>query len=80
MRDGENTIFEFTEMEDGMYRIYYDKELAQGENGNKFVGAVFTMMKQYPELVEEVLTAALTAADDLSKPFYDILNNERQKN
>lgn len=74
-----NLIFAFSE-ENGNYHIFYDEELAQGPGYNRLVGALFKMMKTYPELVEEVLQAALRASEDLSKPFNEILNERPSKN
>lgn len=73
-----NIIFAFSE-ENGKYHIIYDEELARGPGFNRFVGAVYKMMMQYPELVEEVLQAALKASEELSNPFNDILNERPDK-
>ena len=68
-------IFSFSE-ENGNYHIMYDEQRAQGPGFNRFVGAVFKMMKEYPELIEEVLQATLKASEDLSEPFNNILNEK----
>lgn len=74
-----NIIFSFSE-ENGKYHIVYDEELARGDGFNRFVGAVYKMMKEYPELVEEVLQAALKASEELSSPFNNILNERPSEN
>ena len=74
-----NIIFAFSE-ENGKYHIIYDEELAQGQGFNRFVGAVYKMMKDYPELVEEVLYAALKASEEMSIPFKNILDERPPKN
>ncbi len=74
-----NIIFSFSE-ENGNYHIIYDEELAQGPGFNRFVGAIYKMMKEYPELIEEVLQAALKASEELSQPFNQILDERSPEN
>ena len=74
-----NVIFAFSE-ENGKYHIVYDEELANGPGFNRLVAALFKMMEVYPELVEEVLQAALKASENLSKPFNKILNERPPEN
>ena len=74
-----NIIFAFSE-ENGKYHIVYDEERAQGHGFNRLVAAIFKMMKEYPELVEEILQAALKASEDLSTPFKNILDERPPKN
>lgn len=68
-----NVIFAFSE-ENGKYHIVYDEALAQGDGFNRFVGAIYKMMYEYPELIEEVLQAATKAAEGLNEPFKEILH------
>lgn len=74
-----NIIFAFSE-ENGKYHIVYDEDRARGPGFNRLVAALFKMMNEYPELVEEVLQAALKASEDLSKPFNNILNERPPEN
>ena len=73
-----NIIFSFSE-ENGIYHIIYDEELAKGDGFNRFVGAIYKMMREYPELIEEILQAATKAAEELNEPFNDILNERPTK-
>lgn len=74
-----NIIFSFSE-ENGNYHIIYDEKLAQGPGFNRLVGAIYKMMKEYPELIEEVLQAALKASEELSQPFNQILDERSPEN
>ena len=71
-------IFIFSK-EGDVYHIIYDKQKDQDEGCSRFVGAIYKMMKEYPELVEEILQAVLSASEELSKPFKDILNERPSK-
>lgn len=66
-------IFAFSQEGDD-FHIYYDEYRAQGPGFNRVVGAIFKLMQEYPELIEDVLQAALKASEELSKPFNNILN------
>lgn len=67
------TIFSVKE-KDGVFRITYDNELDTGEDGHKVAGALFVLMQKYPELIEEMAIASQFAANELARPFNDILN------
>lgn len=71
-----NIIFAFTE-DNGKYHIIYNQDLDRGPGFHRSVGAAYRMMHDYPELVEEYLQAALKAAEEMSNPFNNILNDER---
>ena len=72
-------IFAFSkEGED--YHVYYDEYLAQGPGFNRVVGAIFKLMEQYPELIEQVLQAAIKASENLSSPFDNILHERPSEN
>lgn len=72
-------IFAFSK--DGeSFHVYYDEALADGPGYNRLVGAIFRLMREYPELIEQVLQAALAASEDLSSPFNDILNERPTEN
>ena len=68
------TIFSVKE-KDGEFKIVYDHDLDYTEKGHKLAGALYLLMKEYPELIEELLFAAGTSAENLSQPFNDILND-----
>lgn len=72
-------IFAFS-VEGEDFHIYYDELLAEGPGYNRVVGAIFKLMKEYPELIEQVLQAALKASEDLSIPFNNILNERPTEN
>lgn len=67
------TIFSVDEG-DGQYRVIYNKELDSEQIVHKLPGALFLIMKQYPELIDEIIFACTKAADELAEPFNDILN------
>lgn len=62
------------EENDGKYRIIYDEELDSKEIAHKLPGALYLVMTKYPELIEEVILAATQAAEELSKPFDQLLH------
>jgi len=76
MREKWKTIFCVKE-KGGRYKITYDEELDSGLNLHKLPGALFLLMMKYPELIEEIVFAGTRAADELIKPFNEILNDER---
>jgi len=69
-------IFSFS-VEDGIYRVVYNKSLAEGPGFNRFVGVIYWMMKENPELVEQILEVALKASEELITPFNNILNEKK---
>lgn len=72
-------IFAFS-VEGEEYHIYYDELLAEGQECNRVVGAIYKLMQEYPELIEQVLQAALKASEELSIPFKNILNERPTEN
>jgi len=70
-----NTIFSVAES-DGKYKIVYDRGLDSMELVHKLPGALFLIMKQFPELIEEIIFACTQAAEDIAEPFNDILNEK----
>lgn len=78
MRKKWRTIFSVKE-KDGRYKITYDEELDSGLALHKLPGALFLLMMKYPELIEEIVFAGTRAADELIKPFNDILNERPSK-
>lgn len=74
-----NIIFAFSKDGDA-YHVYYDEDLAKGPGFNRVVGAIYRLMQQYPELVEEFLQASIKASENLSNPFNDILNERPSEN
>ena len=72
-------IFAFSQEGDS-FHVYYDEYLAQGPGFNRVAGAIFKLMQEYPELIEEILQAAVRASEDLSKPFNNILNESSSEN
>ena len=69
------TIFYVAER-DGKYKMIYDQELDSTEIVHKLPGALFVIMKQFPELIEEIIYACTQAAEDIAQPFKDILNEK----
>ena len=70
-----NTIFSVAES-NGKYKVIYDQELDSTELVHKLPGALFLIMKQFPELIEEIIFACTQAAEDIAQPFNDILNEK----
>jgi len=66
------TIFSVEEGE-GRYKIVYNKELDSEQLVHKLPGALFLVMNQYPELIEEIIFACTKAAEEIAQPFNDIL-------
>lgn len=73
MRDKWKTIFSVKE-KGGRYMITYDEELDSGRDAHKLPGALYLLMTRFPELIEEIVFAGAQAAEQLTKPFNDILN------
>jgi len=66
-------IFAFS-VDEEKYRVYYDEELAKGPGYNRVVGAIYKLMQENPELIEQFMQAAIKASEELSQPFNNILN------
>ena len=58
---------------DGQYRIIYNKDLDSEQIVHKLPGALFLVMNQFPELIEEIIFACTKAAEKIAEPFNDIL-------
>jgi len=69
------TIFYVAER-DGKYKMIYDQILDSTEIVHKLPGALFVIMKQFPELIEEIIFACTQAAEEIAQPFNDILNEK----
>ena len=69
------TIFYVAER-DGKYKMIYDQILDSTEIVHKLPGALFVIMKQFPELIEEIILACTQAAEEIAQPFNDILNEK----
>ena len=67
------TIFSVRE-KDGIYKISYDKDLDSISTIHKLPGALYLLMVERPELIEEIMFAGTQAAEKLTEPFEDILN------
>lgn len=72
-------IFAFTHDEGG-YHVYYDEVLASGPGYNRVAGAIYKLMQEYPELIDQVLQMSIKASEELSQPFNDILNERPSEN
>lgn len=74
--------FSFEESRKGErhYHVLFDEDGDQYNGGSQFAGAVYKILHEYPHLIEEVLTVADLAAQELCMPVLnDILNNEKKK-
>ena len=67
------TIFSVKEG-DGRYKVFYDADLDAYQDIHKLPGVLYMLMRDRPELIEEIIFAGTQAADELNKPFEDILN------
>lgn len=72
-------IFAFS-VDGEKYRVYYNEELASGPGYNRVVGAIYKLMKENPDLIEDILQAAVKASEELTQPFDDILNERPSEN
>ena len=72
-------IFSFS-VDGEKYHIYYNEDLAQGPGYNRVVGAIYKLMKENPDLIEEFLQAAVKASEELSLPFDNILHERPSEN
>ena len=72
-------IFAFS-VDGEMYHVYYDEDLAQGPGYNRVVGAIYKLMRENPDLIEEFLQAAVKASEELTQPFDNILNERPSEN
>ena len=72
-------IFAFSQEGDN-FHVYYDEYMAQGPGFNRVAGAIYKLMQECPELIEEILQAAVKASEELSVPFNNILNERPSEN
>lgn len=64
-------------MEGDKYHVIYDQVLAEGPGFNRVVAAIYKLMKENPDLIEQVLNVTIKASEELSNPFTDILNEKK---
>ena len=58
----------------GEYEIKYDNQLDEVDGHHIIVSALYGLMKEFPELIEELFVASITSAEKLSEPFNKILD------
>jgi len=69
------TIFS-VKVRNGRYKVFYDQELDSMEEHHRLPGALYLLMVDRPELIEEIIFAGTMAAEKLTEPFDDILHEE----
>ena len=79
MRINGKLIFAFS-VDGDTYHVFYDEDLAQGPGYNRVVGAIYKLMKENPDLIEDFLQAAVQASEELSLPFENILHERPSEN
>lgn len=72
-------IFAFS-VDGDKYRVYYNEELAKGPGYNRVVVAIYKLMKENPDLIEDFIQAAVQASEELSLPFENILHERPSEN
>ena len=72
MNEEEILIFKFTQT-GNRFEVYYDEEADTGPKYHKIVGAILKLMQENPGLIEEFAYVVNVAANELNKPFEDIL-------
>ena len=68
-----NTILSLKE-KNGLYKIDYSPELDKRGENHKSAGALYLLMLQYPELIEDFARACASASEKIAEPFNDILH------
>ena len=58
------------------YHVFYDKEADQNGDTSIVVGAMLRLGYDFPELIEPICLVASELAQELVKPFNDILNEK----
>lgn len=69
----------FTDPKSGprKYSIVYNENLDKEKDGtSQLVGAMYKMMSDYPELVEQMAHAVTLALSEMSEPFNEILKQK----